>query len=376
MDAAYNIHDSPLGTVRVSLQKPVANITLHDEPFCPNNPNYAETWGKFPQERALPSMKEHPPIACQVWDEHGVKFPADELNTAFITTRVAVESQKYNCGQENTNYNATTELICDSPYKTIPESTGYYFLGGVRNFTLGIQHNFYPQSPIFKAEQFTGNSRSVYGSISPAGWKGKKPWKEFPVADSKQNSETPDIITVGELLDAGKIDFSAPSKNVNNSVYYSGVVVLVMIKYQNEHYHPKRVTYEYTVKAIRDSDYKLFETRQRSMVDSDGRSYQVRDVIKRAGVKFIFVVNGDFMKFDFQTFLLQCVAALGLLSISTYIVEALMLYCMKWRQFYRSAKYEQTTDFASFYQNNPENDEISVDPHQSNNNNNAQYAEF
>lgn len=63
-------------------------------------------------------------------------------------------------------------------------------------------------------------------------------------------------------------------------------------------------------------------------------------LLKRAGVKIVFQISGDMVQFNLQLLFIQAVTSLGLLSVSTLIVELIMLYIMPLRKVYKKAKYE------------------------------------
>eukprot|EP00461_Guttulinopsis_vulgaris_P000571 UN00571 len=254
IDKSYNIHDTPEGSVRLSLQSP-NTIDMTVEPFCPNHPEYyseQSSW-PFPAERENENVGGKP-IACQAWDISNARFPADELDSIFITTRVSAVRQEYQCGHKNTNANPLVESECTNPYVTIDGSQEYYFLAGIQNFTLGVSTSFYsPQKEFAKLDFFQGTNRENPGKIKI----GNK-YKYFP----SQNTDTPDIISVKELLDAGGIDLSKPSKTPTNSLYYSGMVILVLQRFSNGDFNKaSNIEYEYIVKPVKSSDYKLFENR-------------------------------------------------------------------------------------------------------------------
>merc|ERR1712176_1443843 len=66
----------------------------------------------------------------------------------------------------------------------------------------------------------------------------------------------------------------------------------------------------------------------------------------RHGVYITFVQAGTIGKFNFQTALVSLVASLGLLGMSTFIVDSLMLYCCKKKKRYQEEKFQVTKDYA------------------------------
>jgi len=334
IDEGYNISDTPIGSVRISLMKQhnsEADTTIPaDENFCISSP---EPWD-YPAEKD---------ISCQTWDEHGVRYPLEEVNGVFLTTRVVVSDQKLVCGAD--------EQPCLMPWadETDPKPVTY-FLAGVRAMTLGFKHNFY--APTFSKKdtksKFSGSNNYFTGRLLDSTGKVVRVWE--PTFD-----DTPDVITVGALLDASGVDLEAPSSDPKNSQLYAGAVIMVLVTYDNP--GNGKVRYSYHARPIAGADYKLYEVRW----NKDGDTAK-RTSLKRAGPKFIFIVTGTLTKFSFQATLLQLVSAIGLLSLASLIVEMCMLHIMPLRMHYAKVKFDETEDFSDV------RDQMKLDPHQQSSN--------
>ena len=66
----------------------------------------------------------------------------------------------------------------------------------------------------------------------------------------------------------------------------------------------------------------------------------------RHGVYISFEQGGTIGKFNFQTSLITLVTSLGLLGLSTLVVDLLMLYCCKHKSNYFNDKYAFTAKYA------------------------------
>lgn len=66
----------------------------------------------------------------------------------------------------------------------------------------------------------------------------------------------------------------------------------------------------------------------------------------RHGIKLVFIQSGTIGRFNFQTLLIALVSSLALLSVATFVVDMLMLYCCKDRANYARNKYHETENFA------------------------------
>lgn len=323
IDQGYNEHDTPIGSVRVTLKMPSKGVDLREEDYCPNSgDNYS--WD-YPTEKGFP---------CQIWDEHSVRYPLDELNAAFVSTRVTQTEQTYACGGDYPN--GSSPDVCVTPYVDGESKT--FFLGGVRSYTFGLQHNFY--APMFTSTDpkrkglYRGSSNDVIGDLVKHDG---TYMKRFPYSKAGE----PDIVTVGTLMDAAGIDIRAVSPDPNNSLLYSGVLTLVLISYDNSE---QATHYTYRAQYIPNSDFKVYNIRWNS---DQGDSAPTRTLFKHAGPKFVFIVTGDMVRFDFQTLLVQLVSALGLLSFAVLIVDMVMLYVLPSKNIYRENKFVVTKRFTS-----------------------------
>lgn len=103
------------------------------------------------------------------FDEYAVRFPIEETDAVFVTTRVTETVEYYNCGRGNSRENPNAESQCKDPYKdnTTIAPVKYFVAGVDKHFTLGIQStfqalNFYQST---KDERFAGASQNYYGVL-------------------------------------------------------------------------------------------------------------------------------------------------------------------------------------------------------------------
>jgi hypothetical protein len=314
IDKGYRIHDTPIGFVRTSIMMPAGGVDFTKYTFCPNSPDHSK-W-PFPAEADFP---------CHVWDADSIVYPADEVNSIFVTTRVTESKNHYNCGQQNTKDDPVVENHCENPY--VEDDSTIYLLAGVTDYTLGVQHSFYSD---LAQKSIVGNSKSYAGRLLDQ--QGNTISEFLP----QSQGDIPDVMSVGQLLTAAGADIADPSRSPDSSQYYSGMVLIVLVHYSNDpHIH-----YEYRARAVPAADYKLYEVRYDGLVRGNRITY------KRAGPKIIFMVTGDMVQFSFQTMLIQLCSALGLLSLATMAVEYVMLYVMPLRKHYAKEKFQDTDDFS------------------------------
>ncbi|EGC28571.1 hypothetical protein DICPUDRAFT_90884 [Dictyostelium purpureum] len=294
----------PTGSIRTSLLAPsvfATNLT-----YC-NNQN--------------PGLYPYTELNCTYWDDPLVVFPIAQETAFTASTRVKVINQTSNC-------------FFDSPnctFQDISPETNMY-LADVENFTILIDHTMYaPISGIqYNAEELEGYIQNQYGEdiqinqgITTVGIKGK-----------------PDIITLGQLLEFGGIDLDSQSPlNETHSIRYDGCVVFVFITYSNTYtYSTNNIKYVYSVKKVSDTVYDVPEPVILS-------SLQSRLIFKRHGIRLIFIQTGSIGSFRLEVLVLTLASSLGLLAVSTIIVDQMAIRILPQRKSYSSLKFQVTEKF-------------------------------
>jgi len=339
LDKVYNKHEVPVGSVRTTLKMPSKVITYADYPYCNQGTNAA--WKAVFNED----------FKCQVWDDAAVKFPTEEVNAAFVTTRVLMEPQVYVCGQDDGETGCATPYALDSDADP-PENV---FLAGVEEYTMGLSHQYQATTVDYSnpaSHDFAGSSAVIQGELVDIDG---KVVKTFKVPQGLGAKPTPDIIAISEFIQAAHANLA--TKTVDDvdghSQYYNGAVFMVHVEYSNA---SGEVKYKYRVQQIPGASYKVTEVRNHPM-DPKGD----RLVVNRAGLKFIFVVSGDLVAFDFPTLLLHLNSALGMMTIATVLVDMLMLHLMPMRAYYTKAKFEETADFSDIRDKQVEDTRAQLD---------------
>ena len=146
------------------------------------------------------------------------------------------------------------------------------------------------------------------------------------------------------------------------SFRYSGLVLQVNIEYANKKPSPfdlreSRVYYRFTVDHVQKSEYQV-RTRcllaptvarsagcltprpraQANEVIPDPDPGTGRTVNNRHGLRIMFRQIGEVGTADLQTFLVNMVAAMGLLAGATAVVDTLMVYVLEEKERYKQAK--------------------------------------
>jgi hypothetical protein len=184
VNKGYNATEIPVGTVRSSLKMPASAINRAELGYC-----QGKDWD-FPKEN----------FKCAIWDEHYVRYPTEEINGLFITSRIQETSQTYQCGITD------TDEACQAPFidEDEPETK---FIAGIEFYTVGLQHSF--RSPTFSQES---NSKVYQGSSNAyAGRIVDKDGTVIGTFPADTTSDKPDVLTLATLLQAAGADLSNPS---------------------------------------------------------------------------------------------------------------------------------------------------------------------
>jgi hypothetical protein len=206
MRGGYMLHETPIGTVKLSIQAPVVNGCSPGpkDPSC--NYDFSDTktlayctsksTEKCDKKNAAPSPPPPPPpmlgtggatasaaksrqlsegtappppspptthaepvdkCPCRIEDELEVAYPVTGGTPFFVTTRVLESDQQDACAEH-----ATT---CKQTYTTNTTSSSLYFVADIENFTLMIDHAAYSPTGAFVCDQGTGsNSADMAGA--------------------------------------------------------------------------------------------------------------------------------------------------------------------------------------------------------------------
>ncbi|KAN0024677.1 hypothetical protein ACTFIV_009086 [Dictyostelium citrinum] len=301
----YLLTETPVGSIRASLLAP--NEFKDDSNFTYCDDNTIEY-----------NFKK---LECDYYDEAFVSFPVGDDVSFAATTRVKILDQVLNCSSKNPKCKYTTV------------STRNVYVSDIEDFTILIDHTMFAPSSLiqYNSKQLKGyildndnNEIQINETINTIGIPGK-----------------PDVLTIGRLLQLANIDLDGPSSvNSTNSIRYDGVVALVFITYSNTFsYNTNNFKYVYSIKKVEDTEYGVPEAVILDNVSS-------RMYYNRHGIRLIFIQNGEIGSFNFQALLLTFVSGLGLLAISTVVVDQLAIRFLPERKTYSSHKFQITHGFS------------------------------
>eukprot|EP00455_Lapot_gusevi_P031187 TRINITY_DN3370_c0_g1_i3.p1 TRINITY_DN3370_c0_g1~~TRINITY_DN3370_c0_g1_i3.p1 ORF type:complete len:461 (-),score=130.75 TRINITY_DN3370_c0_g1_i3:262-1644(-) len=307
----------PVGVAYTSLLKP--NTTTY-----PQNYKYCQEY--VAQTGKIETIDPRP---CLVWDANEALFPVDQHESIFITTRTSITDEIRVCGGEGQNVTNG----CQQPWNT-PAPPREYYIADIDSFTIRVQHSF--QARVFwsqtKDKRFSRVSTEMQGSIRDSN---DNPIYTFPFGK-------PDVLPIKLLLSSAGVALENPADTPDalvkaESMRHSGIILLVFLSYDN--LKTAEPAYTYYVSRVANSEYKVLQTNQ-------GHDANSRTVYNRHGIKMIFIQSGQIGRFSFQATLLQLVTSLGLLSVSTLIVDQIMLLLMPHRKWYTKYKFLETIDFS------------------------------
>lgn len=302
--------EAPVGSIRTSLMSPQTKGLT---------PPAAESIAYCLQNST--STNGFPNHECLYWDEDLVVYPTLEHGAMFVTTRITNTSQDLKDGCSLTNN--TCKYVPVSPPNDI-------YVADIEDFTLLIDHAMYTSQLGIQA-----NGQDLSGSLIDSN--GDK-ITNLPAGDTVGMIGKQDILHMSVVLRAAGIDsldtpgFNDPKKSKRDD----GIVLLVFITYSNTYsYNTNNINYEITVKAVSDTKFK-------SEQPIYTKNYEKRVIWNRHGVRLLFLTVGSLGKFDFQTLLLTFVSGIGLLAVSTLIVDVIAVRLMPGRQTYKKYKYQET----------------------------------
>eukprot|EP00041_Stephanoeca_diplocostata_P016590 m.327616 g.327616 ORF g.327616 m.327616 type:complete len:470 (-) comp20418_c0_seq1:248-1657(-) len=326
--------EAPVGTSRFSLREPTLpgqNCDTVKHNSCVNDIPPVDQIPYCAQNPTCSSTHNFKCMNCTYWDALQVKNIQDK--SILVTTHVQRINQTRNaCGSEPPENPAAT---CPRTWENAAATPSDFFIAGIENFTLLLDHAITTPSLGIEA-----TSRNMSGKLyvkdndglcqsSPNSSSNTAPCYIIP-----QEAISLDFFTVGELLRSGDVDLGDLSA-ANHSYRDYGCVVLVEINYINYKpwtgTHGGAIEYVYTIKLLPSSSYKYEE-------EVYSIDMMTREVLTKYGIRFVVLQTGQLGKFDATTTLIALTTSLGLLAVSTLIVDFLATNVFKDKEVYSKSK--------------------------------------
>eukprot|EP01101_Sappina_pedata_P001130 TRINITY_DN11239_c0_g1_i1.p1 TRINITY_DN11239_c0_g1~~TRINITY_DN11239_c0_g1_i1.p1 ORF type:complete len:403 (+),score=80.14 TRINITY_DN11239_c0_g1_i1:82-1209(+) len=302
----YLLMDQPLGSLRLSLQKPVNPRALAQLDYC---------------SQTQPNINGISNNPCQYWDQNLVMFPSTEQQAIFVTTRTTLTNMTLECSWSEPN----------CTYTQAGPATIY--VADIERFTLMIDHAF--TAPVMGLQK---NANSLIGQLLDS--EGNEMVLNGTNVVGKQGYN--DIMEIDILLEAAGItSLNLPFDNTNSSTMRStGIIILVNIDYTNMRtYRTRYVEYIMTATQILNTEFKELESISREYPNSLIQ-------LNRHGIQILITQTGNLGQFDFPTLLLSLVSGLGLTAATTILVDLIAVMVMPHKDIYSKYKYDETIDFS------------------------------
>jgi hypothetical protein len=355
----YLSFEPPVGTVRMQLQAPTIDSDGHPcDPtdsgcmynFTPvNKLSYCNTTstvvarGDDVTSGASERFKAKS-LPCYLLDELEVVYPVTGGSPFFVTTRVT-DSYELNACEEPPSNTSNPPFNCPRTFAQANHTA--YYTGDIERFTLLLDHAVRsPTVPSLQADsaQMDGALLGPNGLLTP-----------------HVTKEGIDFFTIGELLGAVEqaggtfgYDLDGPSsvQGSSNSTRYDGMIMLLSIEYSNAKMWSgttKEISYTYHVSVISGTKSKV---QQQIITDwaTPEASMEPRPSARisrdRHGIKIVVLQTGELGHFDANALLITLTTSLGLLALSTTLVDQLAIRVLRRKEVYKEAKIEVVGDEA------------------------------
>mmetsp|Transcript_14412 Transcript_14412/g.50106 ORF Transcript_14412/g.50106 Transcript_14412/m.50106 type:complete len:448 (-) Transcript_14412:68-1411(-) len=346
---AYIRFESPIGSVRTSLQGPTQVSPKTGSPCDPTKPVPACSY-EFTDPSLLQYCSQSGAVVygegqltlpCVNWDAEDVISPVTGSEVLYIGTRVQESNATLQCQfppRGGKPCPQTYETACHRSFTVDPScsqadtAVENYFVADIERYTVLLDHSVRsPTNP-----HVHGDSSSMSGSLMSCNG-------TIVTPDKTPNGQ--DILSIGQLLNGASfgeqcgvsLDDVSSVYGSSNTSRYDGIVLVVAIEYSNvERWTGMQSNISYVYKSSVLVGTKSKVARQIFVDYPDKRV--VRDM---HGIKLVAEQSGQLGQFDATTLLLQLAASTALLAVATAVVDQLAIRVLPWRKAYRNAKFDE-----------------------------------
>jgi len=154
-----------------------------------------------------------------------------------------------------------------------------------------------------------------------------------------------DVIRINDILIAADINLDDFLPGHTKPIRRTGAVIFLTIVGSNSQcmWPPCEKIYEYELMKG-DDEAVVYQPIPMPSLKAAGYGYS-RLMMERRGIKIVIVFAGDFVDFKFSILLLTLVSGMGLMGISTYLTDFLLVYIMPERERYNEYKWQYSDDF-------------------------------
>jgi len=279
-------------------------------------------------------------LECRYLDQYDVAAPWLEPAATFAATRITETSYTLNASAACAN-----QTLPGCAYAAVPGSAFAYYIANLEMFTLLLDHTLSAASVGVSraAAQMPGKLVDTSGAaLSVCDDYAAQGWPCDPNVKVGRVGVGADILPLRSLLRAAgvaSLDTVVPS--LNETRRYAGAVLVVTIEYSNlwfdtNSWSERDLSYVYSVRAVDDAEFKAEES-----VATGPGARLVRD---RHGLRVLVKQSGTVGTFDFATLLISLTSGLGLLAVTTLVVDLCATRVMRLRTIYNQYKTYDTAD--------------------------------
>eukprot|EP01138_Halocafeteria_seosinensis_P016338 gb/GECG01016669.1/.p1 GENE.gb/GECG01016669.1/~~gb/GECG01016669.1/.p1 ORF type:complete len:519 (+),score=48.62 gb/GECG01016669.1/:1-1557(+) len=324
-----------LGFRRLTLQQPSADLMRYDDelPYCGVNGTY---------KADVDNPVEAPQAPCQYLDQFGAQYPRKQSDAIFLSTRITNERYRRNASASCINMTHS-----DCQYEKIAEAT--FYVADPEFYTFFIDHSLIVPDFEWSASawQLDGRMLDVNDNeVDPC-----KPYQQIgkncPDFIKVGVPNTYDIFPLATLLEAAGVSSLDSAggdlgKIQTETHRYAGIVLLLEVNYDNYYtYHPSNIRFTFRVHSIQNTEFKVEQP-----LNAPGSREDERLVYDRHGIQIVVQQSGSIGRFNFAQLLTVLVTSLGLLAVSSTLVNFTAFSLLPMRYIYRQYRQVDSVDFS------------------------------
>lgn len=352
--------NSVTGTVRFSLLQPTVNgcDPTKNGSYCENDFTPLNRLAYCEQSSSIQYTYPGNIYPCEIYESVNAAIVTE--TSLVVITRATTTEQALVCGQSNNT--------CPRTYDNVVEGSKFY-TGNSEAFTVLIDHTVSASRICSHASsskngeiyvcsaaslQFTGRlysnndklcaEHTAYTHVRGNVLANKSPCYIAPNTTSNQH----DFFSLDVLARAAEFhldDCSANNTTPNTTsspceTYRdSGATIQLNVIWNDFSSFLGKVEPYYSYRAVR------MGTNYKQQVPFYETYRERRTLLSAHGIRIAVVLSGEFHEFEWVAFLITITTALGLLAVSTTVVDSLALYILPERERYQEAKYETADGF-------------------------------
>lgn len=319
-----------VGSTRLQLRPPTAAYWLEPAAtaYCGVGPGVGPDGFVFPR------------FPCRYIDAYDAVQPFLEPGALFMSSRIS-----------ETNYSLPADCeaqLTPSCAFAASAPTSTFFVGNLEMFTLLIDHTFSSASLNLQqaASSMPGRLVDASGAVLNAcDDYTQQGWPCPAVISVGAVGGSADIVPLRTLLRAAGIaSLDAQAGGLNESFRYGGLVLVLSVEYSNfwldtSSFSEARFTYTYSVRAVANAEFKAEQSSSAGALN--------RTILDRHGLRLLVKQSGTIGAFDSSTLLIALTSGLGLLAVTTLVVDFVATRILALRGIYASYKTWSSEDAAT-----------------------------